>query len=557
MGGLTSLRIWILACAVGMTQVPSPRGVTISGRVVDGQSDRPIPDAGVRLVRRDTATVFASTRSELAGTFAFANVPNGRYELEAWKDGYIRGNLGQRDELDRGHVLAVGDAHLTNQRVPIWKQGTISGRLWDGLGRLLPGVNVHAFAETPIAGRLSWMHLFEAPTDESGAYSIGRLSRGRYLIVAGQGSPEPLAPAFFPSGSDPLSTVPIELATGEDRGGMDIRVPQRDVFVVRGRVAAAAAQLVQASVRLVQPYGDQRSYFVAGTARVKPDGSFIVPGVPSGDYLLEVYLPAGSEGPTWSADVEREGSGGSMPDSRTVSRGPQLVVPVAVRGDEVSLDPSLPTAALTIRGRLVLDPRSKGNVDRLPVTTLYAVSADGHAIAPATPGPDGQFTVSGLGANGYFLRFIGSPPAGWTVSDVTVGGKSAMEQPFILSSQDVGDAIVYLTDRLSELTGSVRGRSSASPDPHALVVAFPPEHRRWIDNGRNPPWIRNVRTDTNGNFTVRGLPPGEYLVVALPAGRVEWQTAEGLARLAKGASRVTILDAQRATITLTTLTDRR
>jgi hypothetical protein len=66
---------------------------------------------------------------------------------------------------------------------------------------------------------------------------------------------------------------------------------------------------------------------------------------------------------------------------------------------------------------------------------------------------------------------------------------------------------------------------------------------------------RGAITDDEGRFTIGGLPPGDYLVIALESldagGEIgEWQSPDVLTRLSGAASRVRVGQGQTATVEL-------
>ena len=73
--------------------------------------------------------------------------------------------------------------------------------------------------------------------------------------------------------------------------------------------------------------------------------------------------------------------------------------------------------------------------------------------------------------------------------------------------------VITLTDRLSEITGSVRdGRGQPVAD--YVLVAFPEDTKLW---GAQSRFVQTTRPNQNGTFSIKGLPPGRYLAAVVPA----------------------------------------
>jgi hypothetical protein len=85
-----------------------------------------------------------------------------------------------------------------------------------------------------------------------------------------------------------------------------------------------------------------------------------------------------------------------------------------------------------------------------------------------------------------------------------------------------------------------------------VVVAFTTDPTRWYLGSR---YVALVRAGRDGGFTIDGLPPGEYWVVALDQvsgddTSLEWQHSDLLNRLTAGARRVQAAEGQRVPIEL-------
>ena len=96
------------------------------------------------------------------------------------------------------------------------------------------------------------------------------------------------------------------------------------------------------------------------------------------------------------------------------------------------------------------------------------------------------------------------------------------------------------------VTGPIRGREGA------LVLVFPTDSSRWYHESR---FLKLVPAAPDAGFTVTGLPPGEYHIVAMDAGALdpfsdEWRNPALLAALATSARRVTVGEGSRVSVEL-------
>src|SRR5205814_314494 len=71
---------------------------------------------------------------------------------------------------------------------------------------------------------------------------------------------------------------------------------------------------------------------------------------------------------------------------------------------------------------------------------------------------------------------------------------------------------VVITDKLTNIVGRLAdGRGSPSVD--GTIIVFAAAAEKWSEPAR---FVRPVRPDQQGQFQIGGLPPGEYLAVAVP-----------------------------------------
>ena len=111
--------------------------------------------------------------------------------------------------------------------------------------------------------------------------------------------------------------------------------------------------------------------------------------------------------------------------------------------------------------------------------------------------------------------------------------------------------IITLTKRLTEVTGVVRDAQDR-PDGEAAVLAFPTNRRLWTETGQAPAFIERVHVSQKGNYSVKGLPAGEYFVVATISDPFLMTDAETLGRLAPLAERIRLAEGQAMTLNLRT-----
>jgi hypothetical protein len=115
-----------------------------------------------------------------------------------------------------------------------------------------------------------------------------------------------------------------------------------------------------------------------------------------------------------------------------------------------------------------------------------------------------------LGARGQGAAAGGA--AAWTLKSAVVGGHDTLDFPIdIAPNQDVADATLVFTDRTQELSGTIQD-GSGRPAPDFTIIVFPADNRYWLPEARR---IVSTRPGTDGKFSVRGLPSGDYRLTAV------------------------------------------
>ena len=112
---------------------------------------------------------------------------------------------------------------------------------------------------------------------------------------------------------------------------------------------------------------------------------------------------------------------------------------------------------------------------------------------------NGAFEVTNLLPGKHFIRVTGAGQgqAQWTLKSVNIGGQDVTDQAVELKAgQNVDNVTVVLTDRTTEISGTVRdGKSTGMPA--LTVIAFSTDQQYWRAQSRH---IQAVRTDQAGAY---------------------------------------------------------
>jgi hypothetical protein len=356
--------------------------------------------------------------------------------------------------------------------------------------------------------------------------------------------------AFYPATATTADAKPVTVQSGEERLNIDFQLRPIATRRVSGVVRSAEGPVGSVGLRLVPP-GAQNVVSDMETAVAFSDsnGRFVFPAVPQGSYTLKAL------------DVPSEGNGfgmvgGANGDVRSLtltvspwSDRPTLwaAQPVSVGADNITdLAVTLQRGA-RIRGRVVFDRQGAATSPRVSVQTD---PADGRRLsstsfAVAAVNANNEFQTIELPPGRYFVNIVPpAPSSGWTFAGAIREGHDLSYEPLELGTANIEDVVITVTDHSSELKGTVRNAQNRT-DADASVLIFPTDSRAWVDFGRSPRRLLDARAGVDGSFVFRGLPSGDYFVVAVPDERARnWRTPASLDALSRAAVRIHVNDTE-------------
>ena len=193
--GMLAQTSGILRQETGQTQVGNPTAVvSIEGQVVDALTSEPIRQVALTLTIVETAAQMevrrdrpprTRTTTDAAGSFAFGNLPPGRYQLQGDKTGYVPAvystQPGQirtlRDGLDltQSGIIAPLDIVISSEG------GMIQGVVMEG-DAPRAGAYLTLFPETLTSGDQRLRR--GANSEGSGQFVIRNVAPGNYRLFA-------------------------------------------------------------------------------------------------------------------------------------------------------------------------------------------------------------------------------------------------------------------------------------------------------------------------------------------------------------------------------------
>jgi hypothetical protein len=374
---------------------------------------------------------------------------------------------------------------------------------------------------------------------------------------------------FFPAAGSLGQATVLTIKSGEERSAIDLQMRPARAARVSGTIIGPEGPAPNVGVKLAIAGSDAVDTADVATTLTNGAGGFTFPAVPAGQFVLKVLRPPrepAGEVPhmsvtpdgaiTMGTTVPRGSTGPPLPPPMPADATLYAQVPLSVGDSNISDLVVTLGAGSRVTGRLEFE----GTADKPAGSALTGIRinldpADGSrlddsmlAFQAGRPDEDGGFRTFGVPPGRYVLRV--TTPQGWYLKGAFSGGTDVSDTPLELGARDLANVVITFTDRPSALAGSVR--SGTTIDRDAVVVAFPVEVTAWATRGAFPRRMKTARADRDGAYTITGLPPGEYHVIAVhEESFADWQDPALLDALSRVARQVRILDGERRTLDLT------
>jgi hypothetical protein len=256
----------------------------------------------------------------------------------------------------------------------------------------------------------------------------------------------------------------------------------------------------------------------SSAATIDPGGAFTLRGVASGDYILQVT-------------------------TRGAGRAPEVATArVTVAGEDVHNLVVITAPTATAAGRLLIEDAPSGQgLGGFFIAAMSvgpgAMNAMGGPMSQGRTNAGGTFALAGI-VGPHVLRLRNAPPGVWLKS-VAVNGRESTDEPYDFQPGEAPTIDVVVSGRMAGVSGSVQDEDG-QPGSGCSVVVFATDARRWTPRTR---FIAATAPSANGAFSIAGLPPGEYAVIAVPALEAgEEGDPERLSKWLSNSRRVTVTD---------------
>jgi len=438
------------------------------------------------------------------GHFLLQNLPLGRYRLSVEHSGYVRQEYGQDGARRSATVLTLeGGCQLLDLRFRLIRTAVVSGRVLDEDREALPGAQVQAVRYRYVGAREQLVFAAGASANDLGEFRLFGLAPGRYYLVAShrpgtafdssqvaaRPSPSDLRESYpqtyFPGVSDPSQATSIEIKAGDLVEGTEFVLRPVRTVRLRGRVLnALTGRAANGATVSLTPRERSYSFFQneIGISTEDGRGDFELGGVIPGSYRLNAL---------WTSD------------GKTYSTSQFLDV-----GDKDVLDINLLAGpGIDLGGRVLIEGGAKPSLKSLCIR-LQPTQITETTVAGASVESDGTFAFHDVPADIYYLSAVGLPPDVY-LKQATFAGANVLEKSLIVNKdKEVGRLEIVLSPTAGLINGQVLTQENL-PASGSIVLLIPDQPRR------DQSWFRKrATTDPAGRFTIRGIAPGDYRLLA-------------------------------------------
>jgi protocatechuate 3,4-dioxygenase beta subunit len=433
--------------------------VTIAGTGAPARGSRVTLAAGERNRSQRTVT-------DESGRFRFTGLAPDKYRLTASKAGHVTGTFGQSAPGRPGTPIQLEAGQRFEANLQIARGSVITGTVVDEYGEVAPGIQVRVLRYGMQGGQRALQGAGTATTDDRGIYRVFGLQPGEYLLAA--------TPRNVDARMAPNDGARAAIQGTRDPAGRGAPTMRDDPDAPRLREDLAG---------LPGPEGDETATGYAA-----------------------VYYP-GTTAPAQAAPIAL----GLSEERSGIDVQLQRVPVAAIEGVVIN-----PTGRAVQNVQVVLV--SAGT--RVPGTGGGTARADGDGRFRLANVPPGQYTLMARGAVGGEREAAGRPQdrrAGrgrrperlWAATDVAVDGR------------DLSNVTLSLQQGLT-IAGRILFNGTTRPVPadlsvlrvNAVPVPDPGMGRELLSAAEGT-------VDSAGRYTIPGIIPGRYRIVASGADR-DW-----------------------------------
>lgn len=517
----TAYRAILIALALAMplaaqTAPEDPAPGIIEGSVINIQNSRTIPRATVSLLSVK-GVGGKSQRCDSSGHFIFQNVEPGTYRLTAQRPGFF--SDANKREYQPIVEVAAGE-HVKNMPVRLMPAALLSGEILDEYNDPVPDVEVRLLAIQVKLGQMNLRVAGKAMTDDRGQYRVPGLHPGKYYVVAEYKTNNAAMEALKATIAEKILERKPANGASQNEGleAFHLDFPEEPAYTYAPLFYPATSDFQQAQSLRLNPGDELAANFLMVSAPVVSIRGKVVNGLTGGP-------PTGaSVAAFWTMYMQGEG------------------IPAPVSSEDGTFEiRGLAPGTYTLRANFTQDKQDfegeqtveVGNqgAQNVQIATLPDFSAAGHVTIAGTPEhsprrvmiefagegmmprvrasasfPEFKFEAQLRPEHHYFARAL-NLPEDYYLKSVAIAGHE-MSPDDVLVSGTRGDMELTFSAAGAQIEG---GLYDSKGDPTRGSILLVPD----VPQPGPPDLYRRTSADSKGKFTLHGVPPGSYRMVAM------------------------------------------
>jgi len=395
------------------------------------------------------------------------------------------------------------------------------------------------------------------------------------------------APVYYPSTPSPSQSSTVTLTVGEERPGIDMQLRLVHTATVEGNVQGVDGVIPQGTQITLLPMDQAGMPTVPGTstnmARAQQDGKFTFRDVPPGQYRVMARANIRAVDPNAQATANAQAAGrggggrggaGGGPGGRG---GPGQITQVmwgsadiAVTGEDVknvsvSLQPGMTLSGrVSFEGQAALPPTdltrvrinlsARGAQPGLDLGGLPPAEVDATGLFKIKGVPPGRYSINANAQAGQVPGATPQPAGGrgggagggagqWVLKSAMANGRDALDYALVVEpNQEVSGMLLTFVDRTQEVSGTIQD-TMGKPTSDYTIILFAADKSFWQPQARR---IQSARPGTDGKFSFRNIPAGEYRITAVTDVEPgEWFDPEFLAAIVSASIPVAVNDGEK------------
>lgn len=484
----------------------------ISGTVVSKTDGYPLNRTRVSLRDVKARGEPQSVVTAEDGKFAFENVKAGKYTLQGVRSGFIPTAYDQHDQYSSAIVTGAG-VDTENLVLRISPEALVSGHVLDEAGEPVRHAQVTLYRNNRFEGIEHIQAIRNAQTDDLGAFELTPPLPGTYYLAV-HAQPwyaiHPLSAenrggssgeadekknldrsldaaypvTYYENATETDSATPIQIRGGEH---LQVEMNLSPVPALRLIFHIPAGQSNETIPPQLEQAGFDGSTSVSTVVQVPSPGVVEVSGVPAGRYNVRI----GQNTITQLNGIELNKDGEEIDASAAEALG-TVKVSLKLLGQD-SVPPGLGVG-------LFQESKSVGGLNR--------------------PGAKGEIEIQQVPAGTYSVQTLGG---GKTYGVVSISAEGAQVKGHTITMPPGASATIALSVAAGVDVQGV-AKKAGKPFTAAMIVLVPknPEDNRDL--------FRRDQSDLDGTFSLVGVVPGSYTIIAIDDGwDLDWSQPEVIA----------------------------